>query len=664
MNASKLSALLASLVPAAAIAVSSPASAAPRRAKVHLQVPVDINNPANTDLDKIESYGMAPIWSKSFSIPYDSLEKTILKEIKKALAKEIPSGVQTETCTDPCPDVDWEVTYTPTFKFTKKNNVKFEQIGKSGENKIRASVKFRAKAGISGNLHAEADVPTPMPVGFIITHEEVDTPFSLFVEAEFDASVEIELWPDIDAGDVKIDAKIIDTSPNIELNGVVAELGAKIGLLIGGTPFGLMAGGPLTFSTLLAVIGDTAADIVEGKMEGYVSQMVEKHFNESLEDVEKAAKSALDSATSSANAKKNKALTTKLPGVGKSINELKSDLGGDIELHTVTPGGDLSTSAVLRLNPKSGSASMGGDVRIPARQCVYVEFMGGKMPAGYEPINTALDAKVGNSCSSAMSGVELDSHAYLGANPQKALGSSADKLSSWKSMGNTAFTGTLSKTSEYYKCGFSVTSMPNTAIMELSLKKGGGLDIKEDKERFLVRRVGGATVVLDSELKLESNAFVGGSYGCSLAGGPKLTPSKVTELKDLLDNCPQCGRIRALDGSTIYELENIAEVTGSGIGKEVTDLVKKHGVKAPKTMRKGLRNRIGRKGMTKGKAWKKSTKATPMGKTKKSPVNKGVTKGKASKTSTTGSVKKGATKGATKGMNKSKAGAVGKAGPG
>lgn len=643
MNPSKLSLLLASLVPAAAVAVSSPAVAAPRSARVHLQAPVDINNPAATDLDKIESYGKVAMWSKSFEIPYDSLETTILSEIKKALAKEIPSGMQTETCTDPCPDVDWQVTYTPTFKFTKKENVKFSQIGKSGENKIRASVKFRAKAGISGNLHAEADVPTPMPVGFIITTEEVDTPFSLFVEAEFDASVDIELWPDIDAGDVSIDAKIISTSPNIELNGVVAELGAKIGLLIGGTPFGLMAGGPLTFSTLLAVIGDTAADIVEAKMEGYVATMVEKHFNDSLEDVEKAAKSALDSATSSANAKKDKALTTALPGVGKSINQLKSELGGNIELHTVTPSGNLATSAVLRLSPSKGSASMGGDVRIPARQCVYVEFMGGKMPVGFEPINTALDAKVGQSCSSAMSGVKIDPRAYLGANPETALGSAADKRNTWKSnMGNTAFTGTLSKTSEYYQCGFSVTSMPDTSIMELSLTKGtSNLNVIEDKERFFVRKVGSSTVVLDSELSPESDAFVGGSYGCTTGGGPVLTPSKLKELKDMLDNCPQCGRLSLQDGSKIYELKNIAKVTSSGIGKEVTDMVKQHGTKSSK---KGVRATKGLRGKVRGTA-----------------MNKGVTKGKTStKSSTKSSTKttKGVTKGAAgapKGINKSKA---------
>lgn len=616
----------------------APASAAPKTAKVHLQVPVKISDPASTDLDQIESYGTMPLWRKSFEIPYDDLETKIAKELKSQLAKHIPQGKQTETCSDPCPDVTWWVNYDSSFKFTKRGDIKLNKIGPSGDNRIRASIKLRARVGITGTIHASAMVPTQMPVGIIPVRKEVDAPVDLFVELEMTASVDATLWPDLAADDIEFNFKKIASAPNIELNDVGVELGAELGVLIGASPLGLVSGGPLVFSSLLAVIGDTAADVAESKIEARMDAAISKEFNGSLGKVEKAAKDALKTAIAKANTKKNSVLNAKLPGVNKSIKQLESALGADIKLHTVTPANTIGLSAVLRMNPKAGSAALAGEVQIPSGKCVYAEFMGGAVPGGYEPINTNLESKIGQSCSTVMAGLGVDPAAYLGANPRTALGNTAQKLPTWKSgMGDVSFTGTLEKSGRHYACGVAIGGMPNTAIMELRLAAGStGWDVRDPSPRVLVQKVGGSTVVLDDRLKPTGDVKLGGEYNCNLGGGgPRFTPSRMKELRDLLDGCPGCGTRIERGGSLVYQFKDVATVNNSAAGKAMIATVKKHGkklggAKASVRSRSRVRGRSIRRGtatrgVTKtGKGVTKSS-ATKRGMTKKGVTNKGIT---------------------------------------
>ena len=585
---------LIALLPTASLLVAPAADAAPRSARVHLQAPVRIDNPTATDLDDIETYGSNALWSDSFEIPYGTLEKEIRKEMVAVLAKYIPAGKQVETCTDPCPDVTWQIFYTPSFAFTDENNVTLKQIGASGNNEVRAAVKFRAKAGLTGHVWAEAMVPKPMPVGFIMEKEEVTVPFDLFVEVEVSASVDVTLWPDLAAEDIVLDAKIVDKSSNITIDGTAAKIGAEVGILLGTTPLGLASGGPLAFATLLAVIGDEAADAAEAEIEGKMNAAIEKHFNESLGTAQDAAKEMLTMAVASANAKKDKALSTKLPGVNKSIDELRSSLGGSIEVHTVTPSSGIALSGVLRMTPSKGSAAMSGKVRVPARKCIYIQMMGGTIPAGYEQVNKQLESKVGQSCSSAMSGISVQPHAYLGANPRTALGAAADNRSSWKgNMGNVSLTGTLTDGGSYYECGYSVTAMPNTAIMEMRVRKGtSSLAIQKEDSRFFVQKAGPTTLVLDHLFKPTTSAVVGGTNTCTggTGGGPRWTPSKVKELADMLAGCPECGKVIHKKDMTIYELSNTAKVKNSALGKEVAAEIARSG-KGKARSRAGMRGR-------------------------------------------------------------------------
>lgn len=605
---------LIACLPTASLLLAPTADAAPRSAKVHLQAPVNIQNPTATDLDDIETYGSKALWSESFEIPYRALEKEIRKEMSKALAKYIPAGKQVESCTDPCPDVTWQIFYTPSFAFTDENNVTLKQIGASSNNEVRAAVKFRAKAGLTGHVWAEAMVPKPMPVGFITEKEEVTVPFDLFVEVEVSASVDVTLWPDLAAEDIVLDAKIVDKSTNITIDGTAAKIGAEVGILLGNTPLGLASGGPLVFSTLLAVIGDAAADAAEVEIEAKMNAAIEEHFNETLGTAQDAAKEMLTVAVASANAKKDKALSTKLPGINKSIDELRSSLGASLEIHTVTPSSNIALSGVLRMSPSKGSAAMSGKVRVPARKCIYAQMMGGRIPIGYQEVNTQLESKVGQSCASAMSGIAVEPHAYLGANPRTALGSSADNRSSWKAnMGNVSLTGTLTDGGTYYECGYSVTAMPNTAIMEMRVRKGtSSLAIQKEDSRFFVQKAGPKTLVLDHVFKPTTSAVVGGTNTCTggAGGGPRWTPSKVKELAEMLTGCPECGKIVHKNDMTIYELSNAAKMTNSALGKAVAAEIAKSG-----TARGRVRMRTGTSAKVRGQAAPATKTTAPATKT-------------------------------------------------
>ncbi|MCA9709232.1 MAG: hypothetical protein KDK70_25535, partial [Myxococcales bacterium] len=558
----------------AALLLATPAHAG-KTARVHLQAPVDIGNPANTDLRNVESYGKQALWSHDFSIPYGQLEGQIAKQLADTLKKEIgPSGKKkVETCSDPCPDVTWWIDYGSSFAFTKKGDPTLTKVGPSSQNRVKAQLTTRAKARVHGTLHATANVPVPMPVGFIMKEEHVEVPFDLFVEVELSASAEVKLWPTLEVTGPSLSGKIVSVSADIELDGEAAELGAKVGILVGSTPFGLLHGGPLAFSTMLAVIGDSAADKAEAALEARADAMVRKGLDPALAAAEAAVRKALEPAVAKANAAKDDALKTPLPGIGKSIDQLTAGLGATMEVHTVTPGGGIALSGVLRMPNDPGQSTIGGVARVSARRCMYASFKGAMIPMGFEPINTELEAKVGQKCTVAFSGVTLDRRGYRGANPQTALGSSAESRPTWTgdTLGQLAWEGTMTKGDEYYQCSFSASKLPNTAIVELELgaTKSSGYDASYDAERFLAQKIPGKTLVLDHGLDPVTNVVLGGAYGCSKAGATiVLPPSKLKELEDLLDNCPQCGPRVVQDGATIFELSG-RTFTESAIGQHV-----------------------------------------------------------------------------------------------
>lgn len=557
------------------LALPTTAVAAPKPVRLHVQAPVDFANPAATRLDSIEGYGSMPMFSRSFEIPYDTLQSLIDDELDAIVPKKI-TGV--EVCTDPCPDVEWSVKLSPTFKFTKKNQPVLTKIGTSSQNKVKIELTTQARLDVHADVHAET------------WFDSADVPVDIYVVVGLKASVELELWPTIKAhkpgtneSGVKLEFTLDAKNIDMQLNGTAAALGAKWGTIIGLSPAGLLVGGPI-LGPILAFLGDEAADMAEEAVSNVFYAKVEALLNEQGSELESMVNDYIDPYVTKANDVKDGLLAKKLPGVGKTISELSDELGATIQLHTTTPGGGVATSAVMRMSAAGGSGKLTGKLRLPKKTCRYAKISSGPLkgatlPLGLIDANEDLAAKVGKACSSAVGG-GFARKVYLGADPQRALGNSAEKLATWSGdKGTLKWTGNMTQTADYYQCEFEVTGLPNAAIVELDSAQWIEDHHVEFKNRFLEAKLG-SQVVLDTFMKpVAGNSIVfGGAGKCGGAGGGAgLAPSKLKELKDMLDpeKCPQCG-IKIQRGSEhILEVTNPKAFTDTAIGKQLLQNVQK-----------------------------------------------------------------------------------------
>jgi len=585
---------IAPLALCASLAATSSIHAAP--VKVHLQGPVRTDKPSATKLSKIETYGKAPVLAHDLVIPYDDLEDDIAKALKDELKKTYPSGkkIKLEAFTG-CPDDDINLwaNYQSSFSFTKKGQPIVAKVGASANNQVKASVTMRAKVRVHGTLYATADTMTWVGPAYVCEEEKVSVPFDLHLEFELGGSAKIKLWPTLTVDNPQITGDVIDASPSLSVDGKIAKVGAKIGMSVGSSPLGLALGGPLTFSTIGALAGSEAEDAIVDAVHKHVDAMVEAGFNDALGRANDMVAEVLVPAVAAANAKKSAALSTKLPGVGKSVNQLMGELGASLEVHTVTPNGGVGLSGVLRMPNKPGHATIKGKARLTSRKCIYAEFMGGVFPAGFGPANYELEAQVGRSCSAAFSGVKLWPNGYLGANPQTALGSTADQRKEWKGIGEATFKGTMKKVKDAYECSFEVHKVPNTAIvsMRLAPSRGSDLFVPYKEDRFFVRRQGSVTTVLDNDLSPVGSAVVGGPDTCSGGGGPKLTPSRAKEMQQMLESCPKCTKL-VPHGDEKINVLNPAEVLKQPNGKALLNALKSAG-KGPRARGRRVKGRRG-----------------------------------------------------------------------
>ncbi len=585
--------LLPSRIAAVAMAMvllPTTADAAPRTVRLHVQAPINLDNPAATRLESVEQYGNPAVFTKSFEIPYDTLETEIRKNMKNVLPNKV-SG--TAVCTDPCPDVDWSIKLAPKFKFTKKNQPTLKSIGTSGDSRVEIKLVSQARIDVHADVHVETWA------------ESADFPIDAFALIGVEATAKVQLWPTVKLEKLDFEMTLDDTDLDFELNGKLVALGAKWGSLLGTTPLGIMGGGPLALGSLLAVLGNEGAELAEKKLKELYQKEAGEMFAEATKGLEKMVKDHIDPEIDKINNVKAKAMDAKLPGVNKSLNQLTAASGASLVLHTVTPSNNLYASAVVRFSGAAGSSKVKGKLRVPATQCVYASIMGAKMPVGFKAANTALEGKVGQSCSAALPANAVSSNAYLGGDPKKVLGSTAQSLPNWKSSGQLSFSGKLVRvgpessagptlgggTQPHYECAFEVGKLPTAGIVKFEegagLSQYSGVDFHE---RVMTSTVGSSTLVLDNELKpLVGAVELGGPATCSTGGGPVLTPSKAKELMDMLDpeNCPQCGPRLVQSKGDIYEFANEAAFAKTKLGKELVPQIEAFNKSKAKAKSKG-----------------------------------------------------------------------------
>ncbi len=564
-------------------AEAAPPAESPVSVSVQVRAPFAGTSNSKT-LWSVEIDGRYP-FAKDFAIPYGTLEKAIDKAIDDAIPNNIYGK---EVCSDPCPDVDWRIKLNPNFRFTKKGQPKLKQIGSSGQSKVRVELATEARL----DLHAVVSAET--------WFDTVVVPVDVFVLVGMKASVDIALWPTLEAkqpgsskSGVKLEFELVDTDLEFDVNGAAVALGFKWGTIIGFTPLGLLAGGPI-IGPILAILGDAAADAAEAKINREFEKYVAKMFDEQTKGLGTLANDYIDPYIAQANNLKDGLLATSIPGTGKTLAGLQSDFGASVQLHTVASTSAVSSAAILRMTGAAAGGKIFGKVRLPKEVCEYASFssggVSGTLPLGLAPANGDLAAKVGNSCSAAVS-EKLGRTLFRGANPRAILGASAENLATWStSAGSFAYTGNVRETADWYECDFQITGLPKAAILTMSADDLAARGISLQTRYMSVMAAGKSRVFNDLLAPLpegsggNSSLVLGGKGKCgSGSSGGGLTPNKMKALKDSLNpaNCPQCGLTKR-PGSFVYEPADMKALVSTPVVQEVLAKVKTNKAQANK----------------------------------------------------------------------------------
>lgn len=547
----------------------------PSPVQVRLDVRAPFTSPSQgpDKLAGIENHGFTP-FAKNFSIPYDVLQTQINDAIDDLIPNKV-SGV--EVCTDPCPDVTWSVKLDPKFKFTKKNQPTLAQIGASGQSKVRVELVTEARIDVHADVHAET------------WFDSADTDVDAYAVVGLRARVDVSLWPELKAtkpgtnqSGVELEFTLVSSNIDLDINGQAAALGFKWGTLIGLSPIGVLVGGPI-LGPILAFLGDAAADAATEEIGRLFDEQVAIAFEKLTDGLEDVVNDHIDPFIAQANDLKNGVLATNIPGPNKTLEQLASDFGAQLVLHTVASTSSVHSVGLMRFSDAAAGGKISGKLRLPKKQCEYASVsvggMKGSLPLGLVDANTDLVSKVGTQCSAAVT-QKFERQNFLGHNPRDSLGASAQNLPNWSaSAGTLTYVGTVTETNDWYECGFELTGLPKASVLKLEAgqlaERAVGLS-----RRVLQTLVAGKSVVFDEKLQPlaqsggNSIVIVGGAGVCGsggMSGG--LTPNKMKEFADALKNCPQCGFKLRPGTANIYELGNMNAFFDTKMGRELKTMV-------------------------------------------------------------------------------------------
>jgi hypothetical protein len=133
-----------------------------------------------------------------------------------------------------------------------------------------------------------------------------------------------------------------------------------------------------------------------------------------------------------------------------------------------------------------------------------------------------------------------------------------------------------------YACTFAIGRLPIAGVVELETGGAVPAHLVTAKERFFGLSAAGKSLLFDSTfdpLKLEggnAQVILGGAGKCGGGGGGAgMTPSKLKELKDMLDpsKCPQCGVMRKPGSEHVIEITNGDAFAKTNFGKQLVQQV-------------------------------------------------------------------------------------------
>lgn len=515
--------LASSLVPVALAGATAQAASV----KLHVQVPYDLEN-KSFDLRRLETQNLAPVYHDAFSIPYPALQKKLADELAKAVDRKLRFHIRCATIF--CPDTDVDITVRSSFAFTKDTQPVITAVGPAADNTLQVQLDTQAALGLSVEIHSDTGIWSSAEVGL-----EIQAVLGVH------AGATVTLWPTLDASDVTV--ALTHDGGNVDVVGL-----EELGQVIAG------------------VLGKIGAAAAEKKIKAAVNEIITEEIAKAGPMLTTMARKQIEPSLAGARDLQAEIMTTPIPGVERSLEELMVLAGLSLDVRTVASGGNVHTVVTTRFAPQPHGRQLRGTIRVPKTKCVSVvnedSALGAiELPFAVEAINEGL---AGKPCASFVSATALRRAAYLGEDPEKLLasGDPGNHLTSWTAIGSVSATGKVIDQGTHYECAYTISELPDSSILELGVAAGSELATRLDAQafhgRFLYAHVGPAPLLLDAMGKpLDPLALRLGGVGptdvgeCPAEYGSKgKTRPEGFDLPTRFDpdTCPMCGVIDVWSG--------------------------------------------------------------------------------------------------------------------
>lgn len=536
-----------------ALAVAgAPAVATAASVRLNVQAPYDLAS-KTFDLERLEYQNLAPVFARSFLVPYDTLEPLLAGALEDVVGRTRHFYVKCWGLgvDELCPDTDITVKMHSSFKFTQKGQPVITSIGPAADNSFRIKLDAQARITLDAAIHHETGI-------WYSGNETVD----IFVLLGAHASVDVKLWPTPSASNLKVE--LTRDGGNIGIDGLSGQIiGAStvVGAALLG-PVGALLGG---------ILGSIGAAAAEDLIKAAINEAITDQLTAANAQLRELVQAQIDPVIAQAVDYRNKALDTKIPAIGLTVAQALAVGPASLDVRSKASGNDVAVVATTRFDATPKGKSLGGLLRFPKTQCRFAK--GGNKTAGYWTIPVAVDPinadLAGKSCASIVSGSTFARSAYLGENPNKLLksGNAADDLPSWQATGTVSTAGVAVDKGNYYECAYTVGDLPAAAILDLGAVKGGELATRLDahafRARYLFMSLLGPAQLLDASGKpKDASALVFGGKGpktladcpTSYSAGSGFQKSRLESLKDAFDpeKCPMCGLLDFFNEGEIY----------------------------------------------------------------------------------------------------------------
>jgi hypothetical protein len=452
---------------ARALEIAAAATLAPNQAagvELFVQTPYEFQT-GRFDLDDVDDMNGEPLLRKRLSIPYDDLEKLIRARLDKLTAAPLEGTLDGPAGSH----IYWSVALAADISFSQRGQPALTPWGSAANNGVHVDLDTQVAVSLNAHIHVHATadwIPDPpdldVPMHALIGgHGRVDLAFFPVIRAD-----QLQVWATLDQSDVDI------IGGDEAAIGAGAVIGAGIGFVTGGSI--------ITDAFIGAVTGEAVLEEAKDQAKDVILDEAAKAFESSRDELTKMINAVVQPQIADANDVLTSVLNQPLPGLGKTLGQLETQLGISLDIRSTTQDDMFRTVFTTRFAnvPADGrQGQIDGRLRFPKRQCDY-QTLGNRVLGDSLVAFDLVDANSGmhdGGCAA----VDLSAllhRVYYGDNPDRALrtGAPENNLVTWASLGALQM-GQMVETDDSYDCPFSITGLPSAAFLELRAAAGSAL---------------------------------------------------------------------------------------------------------------------------------------------------------------------------------------------